>query len=77
MAMYKDTITFIILDVDRQKTLEVPYGMDQSEMPDPRAKLPKNLPGFCYLMYSVLGGKERTVEIVPTGYNEESYCMGT
>jgi hypothetical protein len=77
MAAYKDTITFIIMDVDRQKTLEVPYGMDQSEMPEPRYKVPKNLPGCCYLMYSVLGGKERTVEIVPTGYNEESYCMGT
>ena len=28
MALYKDTITFIIFDVDRQKTLEMPYGMD-------------------------------------------------
>ena len=28
MALYQDTITFIILDIDRQKTLEVPYGMD-------------------------------------------------
>ena len=53
MATYKDTITFIIMDVDRQKTLEVPYGMDQSEMPEPRYKVPKNLPGCCYLIYSV------------------------
>ncbi len=69
MALYKDTITFIIFDVDRQKTLEMPYGMDQSELPDPKQKLPKNLPGCAYLMYSVLGGPERTVEVVPTGYN--------
>ena len=36
MALFKDTITFIIFDVDRQKTLEMPFGMDQSEISDPR-----------------------------------------
>jgi hypothetical protein len=54
----------------------MPFGMDQHEMPT-KMKLPKNLPGCSYMMYSVLGGPARTVEVTSDKTNEPSYCMGT
>jgi hypothetical protein len=42
-----------------------------------KAKFPKNPAGCCYLMYSVLGGPARTVEVVSNQYHETAYCMGT
>ena len=77
MAGYPNTINLIILDCQREKILEPPPGMDEDEMPLDRRHVPKTFAGTCHMIFSVLGGVSRTVEIVPDEPDKPAYSMGT